>query len=492
MQDRRFLSLLGSLAALVAALNLSWATAASLVFSVHVSADSPFSSCAVGGSGTVYGNAETEPSIAVNPTSASNIVGVWQQDRWSSGGSRGAVASYSFDGGESWQEAALPFTSCVQGGLTYARASDVWVSFGPDGTAYAAAIALGQSGGSGVVAATSSDGGKRWTNAMEIIADGGNPRQFFDDKSSVTADPTSPGVAYAVWDRVESGGGEPDAGSRSGAPRASAYFAETVNGGKSWSSPRVITSADAGEALGNQIVVDRRTGVLYDFFDLINQPAGGRLSYSVDFVKSADGGATWSQPKTVAVMQAAPVLVPGSRESIRAGGIIPEAAIDPNSGKLYVVWMDSRFASGRYPEVAISGSADGGQSWSAPVRVNVPTGGPAFTPAVSVDATGTAAVTYYDFRSRTTETSVLPTDYWITFSTDGGASFGGEIQLDGPFDILAAPDSGGHFLGDYQSLTATGDSFISLFVRANSGDKADPTDVYAAGVSPAETTSAAR
>ena len=34
-------------------------------------------------------NSEVEPYVAVNPVNAANLVGVWQQDRWSSGGARG-------------------------------------------------------------------------------------------------------------------------------------------------------------------------------------------------------------------------------------------------------------------------------------------------------------------------------------------------------------------------------------------------------------------
>ncbi len=476
MLYHRIQPLFGLLAAVAVCLSLSFADARA-VAEVPVSGNSPFAACSTAGSGTVYGNAETEPYVAVNPTDISNIVGVWQQDRWSNGASRGAAAAYSVNGGDSWTEVSLPFTSCVQGGLNYQRASDVWVSFGPDGTAYATALTLGQSGSSAVVSATSPDGGKNWTNPREIIVDGGNPSQFFNDKSAVTADPTHPGVAYVVWDRLESGGGDSDAGPRRGAPRAPAYFSKTADGGKTWSKPKPITSADAGEATGNQIVVDPKSGAVYDFFDLITQSTRGRLAYSVQFVKSLDGGDSWSQPMAVADIRSAPVAVPNSRTGVRAGGIIPAAGIDPNSSKLYVVWMDSRFGNGRYPEIAVSSSGDNGDSWSQPERVNTPTGGAAFTPAVAVNSMGTVASTYYDVRDRKSDSSPLLTDYWVTFSTDGAATFGGESRLAGPFDILSAPNSGGYFLGDYQGLAALSDSFIAFFVQANSGDKANPTDV---------------
>src|SRR5262245_10423947 len=49
--------------------------------------------------GTVYTNAEVEPSLSVNPLNPNNLVGAWQQDRWSSGGAHGVLLGSSSDGG---------------------------------------------------------------------------------------------------------------------------------------------------------------------------------------------------------------------------------------------------------------------------------------------------------------------------------------------------------------------------------------------------------
>src|SRR2546425_5356174 len=99
---------------------------------VLVSGPSPYATCTIGGPGTNYVNAEVEPYVAVNPTNHSNIIGVWQQDRWNNGGAHGLVAGSSTDGGLTWSETPLPFSACANG-LGYERASDPWVSIGPDG-----------------------------------------------------------------------------------------------------------------------------------------------------------------------------------------------------------------------------------------------------------------------------------------------------------------------------------------------------------------------
>ena len=87
-------------------------------------------------------------------------------------------------------------------------------------------------------------------------------------------------------------------------------------------------------------------------------------------------------------------------------------------------------------------------------------------------------MTYYDLRNLTTETATLPTDLWLTTSTNHGATFGTEQHVTGPFDMLTAPNSGGFFLGDYEALASVGTTFHPFFVAANSGSTGNRTDVF--------------
>src|SRR5881398_189928 len=107
---------------------------------VDVSGLSPFAACTVGGPGTNYVNSEVEPFVAVNPANPSNIVGVFQQDRWSNGGAHGLVTATTHDGGTTWAESWAHFSSCSGGtaanGGNYDRASDPWVTFAPNGDVY--------------------------------------------------------------------------------------------------------------------------------------------------------------------------------------------------------------------------------------------------------------------------------------------------------------------------------------------------------------------
>ncbi len=485
-------------ALVVLVLGLAPVTASSVAPLVVATGPSPYAGCTVGaGTGTVFVNAEVEPQASINPVNASNVVAAWQQDRWSNGGAHGLVAGYSFDGGASWGQTPLPFSSCAPGGLPYERASDPWVSFGQDGTLYTNAIAFDvTTTRNAVAAATSTDGGKTWGNLAVLVAYETNGSQFATDKNSITADPVHAGVAYSVWDTLIAPTDQPDDNPHAAYAAAYSgptYFSKTTDHGKTWSAPQqIVSTGQRQQTIGNVILVDPRDGTLYDFFDWIRPPNAASLNpppkttnYNAAFVKSTDGGATWSKPQVIARMETVYVSDPNTGAAIRTGDIIPEQAIDPVSGALYVVWQDSRFNGGRYDEVAISSSTDGGKTWSAPARVSTPTGRPAFTPTVQVNANGVVAVTYYDFRNlQAGNVTTLPTDYWIKTSGDGGRTFGPDTHLAGPFDMLTAPNARGYFVGDYEGLAASGSVFRPVFVQTSSGNTANRTDVFTTSVAP--------
>src|SRR5260370_7013166 len=163
---------IGALLAVLATPPVGQVQASSLV---TVSGASPYASCLNAGEpGTNSVNAEVEPYVAANPHLAGNIVGVWQQDRWNNGGAHGLVAGFSFDGGATWGETTLPFSVCAPNaildpftGAPYDRASDPWVSIGPDGTAYTVRLLATDNTISGnndtsVATCTSRDGGTTW------------------------------------------------------------------------------------------------------------------------------------------------------------------------------------------------------------------------------------------------------------------------------------------------------------------------------------------
>jgi hypothetical protein len=453
------------------------------------SSASPFTGCSVeaeDADNVNFPNTEPEPFVAVNPTNPLNVVGVYQQDRWSSGAAKAQGTAASTDGGLTWpNHAFVPFSACAGGNPDYQRTTDPWLTFDPAGNAYQ--ISLPVSGDlevSSVAVSKSADGGVSWDAPKTLIRD--ETGLNFNDKESITADPTRPGYVYAVWDRgsFPSDKMAPISTFRSFAYRGQPMFSRTTDSGASWSTP--VGMADTNIfTIGNQIVVEP-DGTLVDVFAEFRgsglQPSPNQFLEAV--MISKDAGRTWSQPIKISNIAFTNLVDPDNGLPVRAGDYLPDIAVDPHSGALYVVWADARFGDGTYFDVVMSKSTDGGRKWTPPKIVDTaPAGVSAFNGTVEVTADGTVAVLWYDFRENDPNPG-LPTDVFLRHSHDGGATWSLAQKLAGPFDMEAAPLSfgagffRGYFLGDYQGLAAAGNDLVAFFTTTD-GDRANVYSVRA-------------
>jgi hypothetical protein len=486
--------------ATVFALAAATAALAASVVSVN---PSPVAGCAApAAGGTVYSNTEVEPFNAVNPASTANHIAVWQQDRWSNGGAHALMAAASFDGGVTWgSQQALPFNMCAPGGLSYERASDPWVSIGPDGIAYAISISFNATNNDNAVAAMrSTNGGATWDHLTVIRADNGQ-NQFFNDKESVTADPTRAHTAYAVWDQLAGPVDNPDVlGHNFFSFTGPSYFAKTTDGGVTWGPSKIIVPMRQNQQSIANVIVVAPNGTLYDFFTLITGtgPNTGPQStaphgFAIAFIKSNDGGETWTSPHIVDTMDTVTVTDPNTGQSLRTADFNAAQAVDPVTGQLYLVWQDARDTTGpngkgAYSRILFTTSTDGGDTWSDPVVVSKsPAGISAFLPAIAVASDGSVGLTYYDFRNLAPDnTATLPTDIWFKSAPRGGnLATAAETHVTGPFNFLAAPNAAGYFLGDYEGLAANGTSFVGVDDITNCNTAScgsNPTDTYAFGL----------
>jgi len=475
-----------------------------------ISGPSPFAGCTIGdfNNATNYVNAEEEPWLDINPANPNNLIAVWQQDRWSNGGAHGLVTGVSHNGGLSWSETFAHFSECAGGtvanGGDFERSSDPWVSFAPNGDAYQISLSVSFSTGeNGVLVSKSSNGGNTWSEPVTLKRDsGGRDSSFaFNDKESITADPTNANYAYAVWDRFVT----PSGTSKASLPgyfnsrsfREPVWFARTTDGGATWEPARnIFDQSEFTGTIGNQIAV-LPNGDLVDIFDqfFLTKNKHGLRGENIAVIRSTDKGATWSRDSIV-VDKSLEIgaFDPDTGRPIRAEGGIPDIAVDRANGNLYAVWQDSRFSG--VDEVALSMSTDGGFHWSAPIRVNqtprssTAADQQAFVPAVHVAADGTVAVTYYDFRNNDASPGV-PTDYWIAHchaDCSNAANWGDEARLSSTsFDLEQAPAARGpfgFFLGDYEGLTSSGNNFLPAFIQVNNGNSANRTDVFFTSVGP--------
>lgn len=425
-------------------------------------------------SGLVYRNSETEPYIAVNPTNAANMIAAWHQDRWSSGGGQSLGAAFSLDGGESWEQVTIPFTRCSGGGPRSAgdfeRASDPWISFGPDGRAHYMALVFNDSvTANGMASAFSDDGGQSWSDPVIITASPARDPvgvSLFHDKNSFTADPFDPKLVYATWTLFRNGS-------------FAVLFSRSTDGGQSWKHARTVNNFDPVDPAvlaffrqGTQIVVLPDGTLVNAFFRILVNLRTGQSSLEQSIFRSSNQGLTW-EPRDTVVSD----LFPAGAVDVELGvpvrdaSQIPDIAVNSETGELYMTWQDSRFNPDGRVGVVVARSSDGGDSWSAPVPVNqvADPAVQAFLPSVSVNADGTVGVMFYDFRNDLAGDDPLDTDVHLALF-DPDLSFQGEARVTPEsFDLRQSVITGGrgYFPGDYVGLDTDGSDFVAAITVTN-------------------------
>jgi hypothetical protein len=488
---------------------------------VQVSGASPIASCD-GDDGNIGGvnftGSEVEPHVVVDPSNSNVLIGAWQQDRWTNGGSEGLVTATSTDGGASWAVNARTKSSKCTGGTPanggfYERASDPWIAISPNGTAYLMSLSVDSNPGgfdtspNAMLVMRSTNSGRTWGNPTTLIRD--TSPNVLNDKNSITADPNSSSYVYAVWDRLASppsGTPNPTAFENSRSFTGDIYLSRTTNGGTTWEPARKIYKAGTiSQTIGSVIAVlpdgAPFNGALVDVFTLLHGTRNDNdtRGYSIAAIRSTDHGATWTRNEVIINDFLRGIVVdPDDAHRHRTGDINPEVAVDPGTGALYVVWQDLRF--GPRSSIAFSQSLDGGLTWSAPIKVNqTPPPDPgepagnnqAFTPMVQVLADHTVAVSYYDFRNNTADGgATTPTDAFVAHchaNCASAASWGEEVRVtDTSFDSRLAPEAPpvtrGFFLGDYEGLGSSGSALFPFFAVTN-GQK-NQTDIVTRKVGP--------
>jgi Repeat of unknown function (DUF5648) len=274
----------------------------------------------------------------------------------------------------------------VNGG-DYARATDPWGAISSNGTAYQMALAFTDAPNpvnsvSAMLVARSRDGGRNWDTPITLVRDVSD--DIFHDKNMIVADPTRPNNAYAVWGRLLNNGTGPawfsrttdggtsweasrgiyDPGTRnqtfgnflavlSDGTLVNVFLELLRDGGGNTTSAkmRLIRSTDQGvtwstpsdiaEYLGIGVINTETNIAVRDGAGLPSVAAGlnnalhvvwqdARFSNGardgVAYVRSADGGLTWSAPRQTNSRSDVPAFTP--IVNARSDGVVGVAYFD--------------------------------------------------------------------------------------------------------------------------------------------------------------------
>ncbi len=415
-------------------------------------------------------NARNESDLAVNPLNPYNMVGASKRFTDPTNYVFSNAAYATFDGGQSWLEAPPLALPASPNGTPAAGSTDPALAWDNKGNTYLVALPFAQGTAAdaigpvlGVVVYQSADGGRTW----------GAPRLFSDgvaDKpwaiGDVDSDSPFYGNVYVAWN--------------SGNKLA---FARTTDNGASWKG---ISVAGVDQLPGTPLpgindafspaLAVSSYGELYIVYHAAVQ--GGPAS--MKFVKSRDGGTSFSAPQVVAgpITETPGGVLPGGTFRVVT---IPTACVGTGDN-LVVAWGDYREGVSR---VYYRHSPNRGVTWDGD-----PSGQPLLTGVVSSQSDR------HDFHPQLANTpngeiGCVFYEFWVTpigefsaqqqidvvlaVSTNDSATFPNRVTVtDHPWDPTLDPvrlhqKPQYTFIGDYFGLAASQLGFFPFWTDTRTG-----------------------
>lgn len=380
-------------------------------------------------------NSPSEVSICINPKNTNQMVA----------GANLNNAYYSTDAGVTWT--AKKITEPTLG--VY---GDPILFVDTTGAFYFSHLANPPSGSwvDRIVFQKSTDGGQTWAAGTYTGLNG----KKVQDKEGIAVNPFNNEI-YVTWTEFDK------YNSTSASDSSRIMFSKSANGGKTWSTPKKISSV-SGDCVDDDNTVEGAVpcvGPAGEIYVSWTGPNG------IVFNKSLDGGITWLPHETPVVN------VPGgwtyNISGLQRCNGLPQTICDlsngPNRGTIYINWSDQRNGS-TDTDVFIVKSTDGGKTWSQPVRVNDDAPGRQnFMCWMNYDKTnGYLYVVFYDRRNYSG--SSQSTDLYMARSTDGGKTFTNFKINQNAFTPDAAT-----FFGDYISISVHNNVVRPIWMQLNSG-----------------------
>jgi hypothetical protein len=295
-------------------------------------------------------NDQTNPKVAVNQAETEIYV-VWQDRRRD----RDIYFAKSTNGGLGWTDPNI----IINDNLTNLRDSpDIAVD--SSGTIHVVWEDT-REGNWDIFHSKSSNGGTSWSPNTRVNV----PSSADQRRPTLAVD--SLGYLYVAWHD-----------NRASAFDYDIYFANSTDGGLSWSLPNVRVNNDGlGNVQENPSIAVISGGTVYVVWDDYRD-----LDANIYFARSTDWGVTWPTNTRV-------------NDLSTSNQQFSDIAV--SSGIISVVWEDFRDPDAN---IYFSNSSNGGTSWGSDIRVNENTPGPVqYKPTIAASPGGTLHVAWEDDRN---------------------------------------------------------------------------------------------
>ena len=427
---------------------------------------------------------ESEEAIAINPTNPSNIVIVTNVGHREAGLTAGMFEAASFDGGATWTRKLIGNNDNLGDACC-----DPTLSFDEFGNLFMSYLLEAENT---VPIALSTDGGLSFHLVGNVVAPPqGTPTKSSGDNRGLfrfVDQPTITAARGEVWVIFNAGGPLFATGAAVvGFGHVGSFFQGEVVPGTNNCTYGDIAIGQAGQVM--QVCTLTESG-----------QGGGRLFVSVD--PDGLGPAGFGDRVFVAETHVGGFdFIPAQPDrSVDAEpGLAWDRTRGAHNGRVYLVYTKEIQNESDNTDVFVRFSDDNGATWSHGVRVNDDqTVNSQFLPKIALDQTsGDVATVWYDARrdlgtGGAGDTDGIPNDdaqFWGAFSTDGGATFGSNVQISA--GTSNSHDSGnGIDYGDYSGLAFYGGTARPAWSDNSNSTGTNPDaalhqlDIYSAAIHP--------
>ena len=424
----------------------------------------------------MVGDKGNETTIAMNPLNPDNLVIAWRRFAPFEFNTKQGGYGYSFDGGQSWTNGVLPI-------LPSTERTDPVLDVDSQGNFYYQSLAHGASEMTSVF--KSSDGGVTWSDPVH---------QFSGDKNWLAVDRTgliSNGIIYSSWRR----------GGRNSNPNyVPKYFIRSTDGGISYQEPDTalpipnfgfgkIAIGVAGEVYLSGIDEDV-TGI-----NSIAMLRGGYYFLKSVNAKDPNASPTFSARQVDMGGHSKSFISPKVPNPLGTDGDV-QIAVDQSSGpmrgNIYMMaqTIPLNWIPGSDPlDVHFVRSTDGGETWSAPIRVNDDSPGAnsfQWFPMLGVAPNSRIDAVWYDTRNGSPFAQYRFSQLYYAYSWDGGVTWSKNQPVTPVFDtyvpsvLVAGEENAADKLGDYTQMLSDADGAHVAYPATYNGEQ----DVYYLNVFP--------